>query len=361
MRRLSVLLAVLITLALGTALADTDDASITITIANNDINWCNLQHPGSGSFEAGDEYLIYAQIYEPGVTDATGQGSGVDAWIGYSTTDSDPSGGGWTWVEATYHGDSNNNDEYKIDLGSELSVANTYYVASRFSLDGGSSHQYGGYNSGGGGFWDGATNVNAVFTVTVNEAPVLAAIGDQELTEEVPASIILSATDADDDTLTFSVSGGGSETVLASVSGDTLTLTPATDYFTTTGVEITVTVEDEHGATDSETFTVTVTNVNDAPMLAALSDQDGTEGEELSFTVSATDADGDALSWSSQNLPDGANLTDNGDNSATFAWTPSYSQSGTYENITFIVDDGQGGRVAVNLQTGNASRRGSDR
>ena len=346
----TVVLVILFSLA-SAVYADTDDATISITITNNNVDWCNFQYPNTGSFETGNEFLTYAQVYEAGVTDGAGQGSGISAWIGYASSDTDPSGAGWTWISASYHADSGNNDEYVLDLGNTMTTAGTYYVASRFSRDS-TTYSYGGYNSSGGGFWDGTINVSAQYTVSVNTAPVLAAIGDQGLTEETPVSLVLSAADAESNSLTYSVSGGAESTVLAVVSNDTLYLTPALDYFTATGVELTITVEDGHGGSDSETITVTVTNVNDAPLIATVSDQTGNEGEELSFDITATDADGDALSWSSANLPAGASLTDNEDGTATFSWTPSFLQAGTYSGVQFIVDDGQGGRSVLRLAQG---------
>lgn len=331
-------------------LADTDDASITITIANDDVDWCNFQYPNTGSFYTGSEFLTYAQVYESGVTEAAGQGADIYAWIGYSDTDSDPSGAGWTWVAATYRGDSGNNDEYVLDLGNTLTSGGTYYVASRFSRDN-TNFTYGGYASSGGGFWDGSNNVSAVYSVTENTAPVLTAIGSQELTEEIALFIELSATDAEDNDLTFSVEGGSSETVLATVSNDTLFLTPADDYFTTEALSITVTVEDGLGGSDSEVVAVSVTNVNDAPVIAGISDQTGSEGTELTFDLTATDVDNDDLFWSGQNLPDGAVLTDNEDGTATFTWTPSFTQAGTYASVQFIVTDDQGGQAVMRLIT----------
>ncbi len=332
------------------AFADTDATTISITITNNDVDWCNLQHPGSGTFETGNEFITYAQVREAGVTEAAGQGSGVYAWIGYSETDSDPAGAGWTWVSASYNVDSGDNDEYMVDLGNEISSAGTYYVASRFSLDN-STYQYGGFS---GGFWDGSTNVSAVYDVTVNTAPVLAAIGNQGLTEDTPLFIELSATDAENhaDSLEYSVSGGSLSTVLATVSNDTLFLTPAADYFTVEAISITVTVADGHGGSDTETIEVTVTNVNDAPVIAAISDQSGDEGAELTFDLTATDVDADALTWTSANLPTGSSFTDNSDGTATFSWTPTYTQAGTYTDIQFIVDDNQGGRSVMRIAAG---------
>lgn len=126
----------------------------------NVADWCNVQFPGWGSIRSGNSFWVYAQIYEAGVTDAAGQGSGISAWIGYSTVNNNPATnpGDWTWIAATYNTDVGNNDEYKADIASTLS-GGTYYYASRFQVDGG-AYKYGGYNAGGGGFWDGSTNVS---------------------------------------------------------------------------------------------------------------------------------------------------------------------------------------------------------
>jgi len=129
------------------------------------VDWCNLQHPATGTIEVGNSFLVYAQVYEPSVTDAVGQGAGISAWIGYSTENTDPST--WTnWIPATYNVDDGNNDEYMAEIGSLLPVG-TYYYASRFMLSGG-SYQYGGYN---GGFWDGINNVSGVLVVNSPAIP----------------------------------------------------------------------------------------------------------------------------------------------------------------------------------------------
>ena len=94
---------------------------------------------------------------------------------------------------------------------------------------------------------------------------------------------------------------------------------------------------------------VTVASVNDVPVIAARNDTSALEGETLTFTLRASDADGEALTWSSQNLPDGATFTDNEDNTATFSWTPNYDQAGVYEDILFIVTDGAGAKGVMRV------------
>ncbi len=133
----------------------------------NFIDWANLQWPGSGTITVGTSFTVYAQAYEPGVTDSPGQGAGIATWIGYSTSDTDPST--WTdWVPANYLGDVGNNDEYSLDLGMEILTTGTYYYASRFQLDAG-PFQYGGFS---GGFWNGVDNVSGVLTVNPPSAQI---------------------------------------------------------------------------------------------------------------------------------------------------------------------------------------------
>jgi hypothetical protein len=348
-----VILSLTFLLVLGSQVfADSAEITLTITIANNDVDSCNYSGPASGSFQTNDEFLAYAQVYESGVTNSPGQGADIFAWIGYSESDTDPSGNGWTWVVAAYSGDTNDGleDEYFLDLGAEISNAGTYFVASRFSRDN-VNFKYGGYSSSGGGFWDGSTNVNVEYTVTVNTPPVLAAIGNQTLTEDISTFILLSASDGEDHTITFSVSGGDPATVLAVVSNDTLFFTPADDYFTVEALSITVTADDGYGGSDSEPFELTVAAVNDAPVISTLEDQSGSEGEELTFELTGTDVDSNTLTWTSENLPTGAVFTDSGDGTATFTWTPGYDQAGTYSNVQFIVSDNQGGQALLRLAT----------
>lgn len=132
------------------------------------IDWANLQWPVSGEITAGGSFNVYAQVYESGVTDATGQGAGIIAWIGYNSDNTDPST--WTnWVSASYNGDSGSNDEYVANIAPGLTPG-TYYYASRFQL-GAADFVYGGYNAGGGGFWDGTVNVSNVLIVNAPPPP----------------------------------------------------------------------------------------------------------------------------------------------------------------------------------------------
>lgn len=73
---------------------------------------------------------------------------------------------------------------------------------------------------------------------------------------------------------------------------------------------------------------------NRPPILAPIGTKTVSEGQLLSFTLSASDPDGDRLTYSASGLSAGATLT-----GPTFNWTPSYSQAGSY-SVTFTVSDG---------------------
>ncbi len=64
-------------------------------------------------------------------------------------------------------------------------------------------------------------------------------------------------------------------------------------------------------------------------------DQNIKEGEELSLLITASDPEGDSLTFSAKKLPSGAVLSGSG----LIKWTPEYTQSGEYI-INIIVNDG---------------------
>jgi hypothetical protein len=77
-------------------------------------------------------------------------------------------------------------------------------------------------------------------------------------------------------------------------------------------------------------------NLNSLPLLTSIGNKTVNEGQMLTFTLSATDADGDPLLYSATGIPGGASF-----NPATriFQWTPDYTQSGNY-SMRFDVTDG---------------------
>ncbi len=75
------------------------------------------------------------------------------------------------------------------------------------------------------------------------------------------------------------------------------------------------------------------------PVLAPIGSQEGSEGELLTFDLSATDSDSDTLVFTMYNGPAGSDLQDHGDKTATFSWTPDYDQAANYPFVSFSVTD----------------------
>ena len=131
---------------------------------------------------------------------------------------------------------------------------------------------------------DGELSSEATVDVTVNpvnDAPTLDDLADASVAEDTDFTLELSGADVDGDALTFlaSVDANGS----VAVDGSTLTVSPASDY----NGDITVSVIASDGqASGSGSFTLTVTPVNDAPVIGALDNQSIDEDGSLTLDLS---------------------------------------------------------------------------
>jgi hypothetical protein len=120
---------------------------------------------------------------------------------------------------------------------------------------------------------------------------------------------------------------GNSDTVVANISGDggfVVFYSYATNLVS--------------GDTNNkrDVFIAYNTLYNHPPVLASIGNQSVTEGDLLSFTLQATDPNGDDLAFSASNLPEGASFNSS---SNTFSWVPSYIQAGNYTDVEFTVTD----------------------
>lgn len=164
--------------------------NISLALAPTDaVDWGNLQRPPNGTIFPQNTYVSYGQAWEPGVTDLTGQGAGLNAWVGWSNSNTDPAT--WptgNWISAPFNVDAgnNNNDEFSGTFPANTFTPGTYYYAYRYQLNGG-PFRYGAYSAGGGGFWDGTTYVNGVLTVnscpsiTPSATPSSICVGDESV------------------------------------------------------------------------------------------------------------------------------------------------------------------------------------
>jgi len=173
------------------------------------------------------------------------------------------------------------------------------------------------------------SETTAIPVNNVSRSLDLEAIGDKSVDENSTLSFSVSATDPDGDTITYSVDGLPSG---ATFTNQTFSWTPGYEQ---AGTYQATFIASDSQAENSETITITVKNVNRVPALSAIGNRSIYVNDSLSFAVSATDPDGDTITYSVDGLPIGATFTNQ-----TFSWTPSQSQVGSYK-ITFSASDSQ--------------------
>ena len=180
----------------------------------------------------------------------------------------------------------------------------------------------------------------------------------------------VAASDADNDTLTYTLGGIDAATFsIVSTTGQ-LQTKAALDYETKTTYAITITVSDGNGGTDSIAVTINITDVqeNRAPVFTAGTSTTRTiaentaSGQNIGAAITATDADSDTLTY-----------TLGGTDAASFSIVSTSGQLQTkaaldYETktsyaITITVSDGNGSTdsitVTVNVTDVNESATGT--
>lgn len=185
-----------------------------------------------------------------------------------------------------------------------------------------------------------ATNELEVVVLEVNQGPVLTPIGNRGLSELGLLRVTCRASDADlpAQTLSYRLVDGPSGVTLNPVSG-------VLDWWPTEAqgpsTNIIVVAVDDHGnpaLSDTNQFQVIVTEVNQAPAIAAMDDRTIGEGQELAFAVPATDGDIPAnhLSFVLKAGPPGMTI-DSG--TGALSWIPSETQGGSTWSVTVTVTD----------------------
>ncbi len=186
------------------------------------------------------------------------------------------------------------------------------------------------------------------FDITVtggNEAPVLNPIGNHIVSETTTKVVQISATDADaGDTLTFVPVGLPPFVTFVDHGNRTATMTISPNLGDTGqyhGLSVRVLDNGLPTKDDLEIFSIIVEGqVNQPPVISpTIGNQTVEEGQTLVVPVSATDPDGDNLSFSGLNLPDFASLLDNGDGTADLTLTPQVGDANVYPGVVIQVTD----------------------
>ncbi|RKH62369.1 myxosortase-dependent M36 family metallopeptidase [Corallococcus llansteffanensis] len=157
----------------------------------------------------------------------------------------------------------------------------------------------------------------------VNRAPVVVATAPETVNEGDATPVVLNAsgsTDADGETLTFTwAQTAGTPTVTLTNANTAQASFVAPQVTEDTQLTFTVTVTDGL-AKSTKSVAVTVKNVNGAPVVDAGADQEAEARTTVTLAGTATDPDGDALTYAWTQV-DGTNVTLTGGNTASATFT----------------------------------------
>ncbi len=274
---------------------------------------------GGGSFDATSEFSNSIPANgAPVVTPASDRSDAEGDSVLVVVSGSDPDGDALTW-SAT-------------DLPNGLTMSSTGTISGTVAFDAA-------------GVWNPTIRATdptgrydeSSFTWTVtntNRAPSVTDPGDQFSAEADVISLTIAGSDDDGDTLLWSASALPDGLTIDSASGE-ISGTLSFDAAGTTTV--TVTASDGTLATDV-TFDWTVVNTNRDPVVSDPPTQTNAEGNTVSFTVGASDPDGQTLVWSAANLPPGLGINSG---SGEIGGTLTFASAGTYA-VTVTVTDPEG-------------------
>ena len=168
-----------------------------------------------------------------------------------------------------------------------------------------------------------------IIYVVNDSAPELALIGNKSVSINELLSFNISATDADGDAILYSATGLPTGAIFDTITGS-FSWIPGSGAAGTYDITFNATA---NGMTDSESIRITVlsneVHEDQPPVLALIGNKSVSVNELLSFPICAIDADGDAIAYSSVDLPSGATLDAV---TGVFNWTP--DTTGTYD-VTF--------------------------
>jgi hypothetical protein len=162
--------------------------------------------------------------------------------------------------------------------------------------------------------------------VPANNPPTISGTPPTSVEQGTTYSFTPTASDAEGNTLSFTVTG-------------TLSGTPSNEDAGTYS-DITITVSDGEFSASLTAFSITVNavNTNTAPEISGAPASSVDAGNEYSFTPTASDAEGNTLSFTVVNQPPWTSFDAS---TGTLSGTPSNEDAGTYSDITITVSDGE--------------------
>jgi hypothetical protein len=172
--------------------------------------------------------------------------------------------------------------------------------------------------------------------VTANRAPTISGTPATKATVGQAYSFTPSASDPDGQSLSFSIANKPAWASFSTSTGR-LSGTPTTSHV---GVSsgIVISVSDGMSATSLASFSIEVSAENGAPTIGGTPTTTAREGQAYSFTPTASDPEGDTLTFSIANKPSWADFSTS---TGALTGTPPTGSAGTYGNIIISVSDGK--------------------
>ncbi len=177
------------------------------------------------------------------------------------------------------------------------------------------------------------------FSITVtneNDAPTITGTPDTTVAEDAPYSFTPTGADIDGDTLVYSITNKPAWATFDPVTG-VLSGTPTNaNVGIAENIVISVTDNNIAAPVSLPAFSITVSNVNDAPTITGTPDTTVAEDAPYSFTPTGADIDGDTLVYSITNKPAWATFDPV---TGVLSGTPTNANVGIAENIVISVTD----------------------
>ena len=177
---------------------------------------------------------------------------------------------------------------------------------------------------------DGSLNNTETVTlnvIAVNDSPVLDAISDYTINEDSAGTINISSIDPERPPILSAVLPGFATILDNSDGTGIISLNPGFSDAGTYSISVTATDADDTTLSQTENFVLSVNNTNRAPAISPINNITIPMIELYSFTIQASDPDGDEISFSASGLPAGAIL--NG-TTGLLSWAPSEIQIGEF-------------------------------
>jgi len=198
-----------------------------------------------------------------------------------------------------------------------------------------------------------STNLISIIPVMAGVSPIINPIGDKTVNEGELLTFTVTAWDPDGDPVTLGISQYPPPYATFDSETGVFSWTPS--YYQAGEYTVVFTASDGTDPVSFEIITITVFNVNGPAVLNHIGDKAVNEGELLTFTVTASDPDGDPMTMWATCLPDGATFIIDTPSSGVFSWIPSYYQAGEYI-VYFVVNTDFGGDMeTVTITVGDVN------